>query len=345
MILISDMVLGMSIRAHRRIRFVSVFALSMTLVGCGGNASDDTTNDTAGDATTTSAAPVAPALSVAASFYPVEEIISRIGGDRVEIVRLVEPGDNAHEAELTAKTVEALGAADAIFYLSGGFQASVEKAVESLGDSARTIDLFEADGIDHIDTDNETDNESDVHDHGHGHGGDDPHVWLDPANMAAMARAATAALIELDSAGSAAYAANAEAYVAELDALGREIDTALTTCRTRALVTAHDAFAYLARRAKLDTVAIAGLNPEDEPSARELEKIADAARDNDARTVFFEVSLPEDLARTVADSIGADVDTLDALEGVTQETLTAGGTYSSVMRDNLARIATALGCS
>ena len=345
MILISDMVPDMTNVGGRTTRRASALLLAVALVACGGAASDESANDTTADATTTSAAPVAPVLSVAVSFYPVEEIVSRIGGDRVEIVRLVEPGDNAHEAELTAKTVEALGAADAVFYLSGGFQASVEKAVDGLPASVRTIDLFDADGIDHIDTESKDMSKDKSDDHDHDHGEEDPHIWLDPANMAAMARAAAAALIDLDSAGSAVYTANVEAYVADLDTLGREIDTALATCRTRVLVTAHDAFAYLARRAKLDTVAIAGLNPEDEPSARELEKIADAARDNDARTVFFEVSLPEDLARTVADSIGADVDTLDALEGVTQETLTAGGTYSSVMRDNLARIATALGCT
>jgi len=359
MILIFVMVPDMTNIQNRATRRASALLLAVVLVACGGAASDEAANDTVDDATATSSAPVAPVLSVAVSFYPVEEIVARIGGERVAILRLVEPGDNAHEAELTAKTVERLGESSAVFYLSGGFQPAVEKAVDALPSSVRAVDLFESDGIDHISAEkthddddddhdhdhDDHDHDDDDHDHDHAHGSDDPHIWLDPANMAAMARVAAEALTNLDPGGASVYSANAGAYIAELDALGGEIDAALATCATRTLVTAHDAFGYLARRASLKTVSVAGLNPEDEPSARQLERIATAASAASVRTVFFEVSLPEDLARTVADSIGAGVDTLDALEGVTRQTLADGGTYASIMRGNLSRIAAALGCS
>lgn len=295
------------------------------------------------DTTVAAAPPVGTSLKAAVSFFPLEDVVSRVGGERIEIVRLVAPGDNAHEAELSAKTVAALGDADAVFYVSGGFQPTVEKAVSALPDSVRAVDLFEVEGIEHIDA-------STSHDHEHDQstssttGDEDPHVWLDPLHMGAMARAVAGVLAELDPAGSATYVANATAYVAEMDSLGGEMSGRLSGCATRTLVTAHDAFGYLARRAGLDTVSIAGLSPEDEPSARQLEAIADAARTAGVTTVFFEVSLPEDLARTVASAVGAGVDTLDALEGVTQESLDAGSTYSSIMRGNIDRIAVALGC-
>ena len=320
--------------------------------------------DTSDPATQTDADATAAVLTAAVSFYPVEEIVSRVGGDRVTIVRLVEPGVNAHEATLTAKTVQRLGESSTVFYLSGGFQPAVEKVVDALPSSVRAVDLFESEGIDHIslegmkekkdeDGHDHEDEDKDGHDHegedkdghDHAHGSDDPHVWLDPANMAAMTRVVATVLTELDPGGSGVYASNASTYIAELDALGGEIDAGLATCATRTLVTAHDAFGYLARRASLKTMSVAGLNPEDEPSARQLKRIAEAAKVASVRTVFFEVGLPEDLARTVADSIGAGVDTLDALEGVTRETLSAGGTYSTIMRGNLSRISKALGCS
>jgi len=338
--------------------------------------------DTSDPATQTDADATAAVLTAAVSFYPVEEIVSRVGGDRVTIVRLVEPGVNAHEATLTAKTVQRLGESSTVFYLSGGFQPAVEKVVDALPSSVRAVDLFESEGIDHIslegmkekkdedghdhegeDEDGHDHEDEDGHDHegedkdghdhegedkdghDHAHGSDDPHVWLDPANMAAMTRVVATVLTELDPGGSGVYASNASTYIAELDALGGEIDAGLATCATRTLVTAHDAFGYLARRASLKTMSVAGLNPEDEPSARQLKRIAEAAKVASVRTVFFEVGLPEDLARTVADSIGAGVDTLDALEGVTRETLSAGGTYSTIMRGNLSRISKALGCS
>ena len=330
--------------AHRgRTRGVAVALLSaVVLASCGGtDVSVDSTDSSSSSISTTPAA--APTLAVAVAFYPIEDVLSRVGGDRIEIVRLVAPGDNAHEAELTAKTVEALGESDVVFYMSGGFQPTVEKAIAALPASVKAVDLFESEGVEHIDA-HDTHSEG-TDDHAHSDGDSDPHIWLDPTNMAAMARAAAATLTDLDPDGASVYAANAASYAEDMAGLGTEITARLAMCATRTLVTAHDAFGYLARRAGLETVSVAGLNPEDEPSARQLETIAEAARTAGVNTVFFEVSLPENLARTVARAIGANVDTLDALEGVTQETLSAGGTYSSIMRGNIDRIAAALGCS
>lgn len=334
-------------RSRHALSHVGVPLIVATLLGACGSEPTTTVDTSAIESTSSSVSP-ADTVSVAVAFYPIEEIVDRVGGERVSLVRLVEPGDNAHDAELTAKTVESLGTADVVFYISGGFQPSVEKAVDALPASVRVIDLFEAEGISHIGPDENregtTDDTTDD-DHDHAHGDEDPHVWLDPANMATMARAVAVVLAELDPTGSATFATNADTYSAEIDDLGATLEQRLSRCSTRTLVTAHDAFGYLARRAGLETVAVAGLNPEDEPSARQLEAIAEAATDAGVKTVFFEVSLPEDLARTIAGSIGAGVDTLDALEGVTKDTVEAGGSYSSIMRGNIDRIASALGCS
>ena len=336
-------------RRHARSRSALLFATLVVLGACGNNTGSS--NRAAPSETTGATQPPTDTVSVAVAFYPIEEIVGRVGGDRIEMVRLVEPGDNAHDAELTAKTVESLGNADMVFYMSGGFQPAVEKAVDVLPLSVRVIDLFETEGITHIGADEttsgETADEGARHDHNHdqNHDGDDPHIWLDPANMSTMARAVAEVLANVDPVGAGTYNANADTYASEMADLGDTLESRFARCATRTLVTAHDAFGYFARRAGLETVAVAGLNPEDEPSARQLESIATAAENAGVATVFFEVSLPEDLARTIADTIGAGVDTLDALEGVTKETIAAGGTYSSIMRGNIDRIAAALGCS
>jgi zinc transport system substrate-binding protein len=163
--------------------------------------------------------------------------------------------------------------------------------------------------------------------------------------MNAMARAVAAALGEIASGSREIIESNAVTYSADLAALGTQIDTAFATCASRTLVTAHDAFGYLAHRADLMTASITGVNPQDQPSAKELEAIADAARSARVETVFFENALPADLSRTVADAIGASVDVLDTVESVSSDALDAGATYASIMRDNIAKIARGLGCS
>ena len=309
------------------------------LAACGGSgASTDTVVDTTVVAD-------ADRPSVAVAFFPIEDIVRGIGGDAVDIVLLVEPGMPAHDAELTASQLKALSASDAVFFLGENFQPAIEKAIGALPASVTTVDLYSVSGVNHLSAEKKLKaHGSDDHDH-HDHGDEDPHVWLDPANMEAMATAVASTLTALVPTAAATITSNSEAYIGELSRLGGEIDGAFATCRSRTLVTAHDAFGHLAHRANLKTASITGVNPQDQPSAKELEAIADVAREAKVSTVFFESALPDGLSRAVADAIGASVDVLDTVETVSADTLDAGSTYVSIMRDNVTRIAAGLGCS
>lgn len=282
-------------------------------------------------------------ISVAASFYPIEEIVRRVGGDHVSIVALTPPGKGAHDVQLTARNLDALSAASAVFYIGDGFQPDVEKAVASLPDFVVTVDLLQSvtllNVVAQLDgTEGETDGEVLA-------SGKDPHVWLDPANMIAMTIAVADSLSKISADFASQFHTAAQSYIAELQTLGTQIDTQLATCESRALVTSHRAFAYLAKRADIHQVAIAGLNPEEEPSAKSLEAIAAFALANNVSTIFFETLLPAALAKTLADKVGARADLLDPVEGISSKDLEAGSSYLTTQRDNLARLVTGLRCS
>lgn len=261
----------------------------------------------------------------------------------MKIVGLTPPGVGAHDHELTARQLDDLGTVDAVFYLGGGLQPSVEKAVAQLNSSITVIDLMSS--AQTIDAVKEEEGEDE---HGHSddeHGDTDPHVWLDPANMVSMTQAVVTTLSTLTPDSTTTLDANAASYIAELEQLGAAIDATFANCASRALVTSHDAFGYLAARAKLDTVPIAGVNPENEPSAKELEAIAQVARDAKATTVFFEAQLPEGLAKTVASAIGAQVDVVDPIETISSADLSAGKNYISIQTQNIENLAKGLRCS
>jgi zinc transport system substrate-binding protein len=308
-------------------------ASALVLAACGGESSSSTTTS-----------PAVAELTIATAFYPLTEIVDRVSeGLSIDIVNLTPPGVGAHDHELTASQLDDLTKVDAVFYLGGGLQPSVEKAVTQLGAGITAVNL-----MDHVQTIDAAKAEKDSdhdHDHGHSDSDTDPHVWLDPANMVSMTAAVVATLTTLSPENTTAFDTNAASYVAELEKLGATIDDTFTTCVSRALVTSHDAFGYFAARAKLDTVPIAGVNPENEPSAKELEEIAQVAREAQATTVFFEAQLPEALAKTVASSIGAEVDMVDPIETISQADLTAGETYISIQMKNIASVAKGLRCS
>lgn len=310
-----------------------ISASALVLAACGGESSSSTTTS-----------PAVAELTIATAFYPLTEIVDRVSeGLSIDIVNLTPPGVGAHDHELTASQLDDLTKVDAVFYLGGGLQPSVEKAVTQLGAGITAVNL-----MDHVQTIDAAKAEKDSdhdHDHGHSDSDTDPHVWLDPANMVSMTAAVVATLTTLSPENTTAFDTNAASYVAELEKLGTTIDDTFTTCVSRALVTSHDAFGYFAARAKLDTVPIAGVNPENEPSAKELEEIAQVAREAQATTVFFEAQLPEALAKTVASSIGAEVDVVDPIETISQADLTAGETYISIQMKNIASVAKGLRCS
>ena len=322
MVLIIDIIIPVK-------RFLAVASLVFALSACSGSSSQADENNAQ--------------ITVAASFYPIEEIARRVGGTHVDVVELTPAGQGAHDVQLTAKNLDELANASAVFYISDGFQPDVEKAVASLPSKVVPVDLLQTvtllDVVAQLDgTEGETDGEVLA-------SGKDPHVWLDPANMIAMTTAVTDSFSQLKPEFATEFGAAAKSYIAELQALGSEIDTKLATCESRALVTSHRAFAYLAKRADIRQVAIAGVNPEEEPSAKSLEAIAAFAKANKVSTIFFETLLPADLAKTLADKVGATADLLDPIEGISSDDLASGASYLTIQRDNLARIAKGLRCS
>jgi zinc transport system substrate-binding protein len=263
-------------------------------------------------------------LAVLASFYPLEFVAERVGGDRVTVANLTPPGAEPHDLELAPQDVAAVSDADLVLTLSG-FQPALDDAVTNTGttaldvaDAAR-LDLSTADG-----------------------GGVDPHFWLDPTRLADVADAVAGQLGALDPEGATQYTANAEDLRADLDVLDQEFASGLATCDSRQLVTAHEAFGYLAQRYDLRQVGIAGVGPESEPTSADLARISDFVVDEGVTTVFYETLVSPEVARAVAEETGATTAVLDPLEGLVAAT--ADDDYLTVMRDNLASLSTGLGC-
>lgn len=269
--------------------------------------------------------PSSGALVVAAGFAPLEDVVRAVTvGTDVVVATVVPEGEEAHEYEPTAKQLGELGGARALFLLSG-FQPSVDAAATAL--DGEVIDLFS--GIERIDS---------------ADGVDDPHVWLDPTNMATMATTVADALSRIDPSRESTWRANAAAYAENMKALDEEMSSGLTGCASDLLVTGHDAFGYLAAAYGLRNMPIAGISPSEEPSAATLESLAALARDEGVTTIFFEEGLPGDLSATLADEVGATAAQLDPVEALSADQIAAGDDYASIMRSNLTALRAGLGC-
>lgn len=235
-----------------------------------------------------------------------------------------------------------MGTADLVLY-SSGLQASVDAAVDSQGgDHTLDVNTF----ADLIDTGTEHDDEGEDHegeDHADGSEALDPHFWLDPERMTDVTQGVSDALIEQDPANKDAYQENADSLIRDLTDLDTAYATGLASCQQPDMVTTHDAFGYLAAKYGFEQIGITGISPDAEPSAARLAEVAGIVEETGVDTIYSEVLIGSSIATTVANETGAQVRTLDPVEGLTDAS--AGSDYLEVMQANLDSLREGQHCS
>jgi zinc transport system substrate-binding protein len=229
------------------------------------------------------------------------------------VTNLTPAGAEPHDLELSPDDVAAVKNAGLVLLMGHGFQPQLERAAGTA--NGITLSLLDTRGLDRH--------------------GNDPHVWLDPLRYALLVRSIGRALLAEPA---------ATRFVARLQLLDREYRAGLRHCVRKDIVTSHAAFGYLAQRYGLRQIAITGLTPESEPTARQLANVVRLVRRTHATTVFFEALVSPRLAETVAREVGAKTAVLDPIEGLTPSEQKRGDDYLSLMRRNLANLRRALGC-
>jgi zinc transport system substrate-binding protein len=270
-------------------------------------------------------------VNVVASFYPLQFVAERVGGDLVRVQNLVKPGAEPHDLELQPSQVAAILDADLVLYL-GGFQPAVDD-VAGQQPAARTLDVSGVAGLDPAAAGLVA---------GSGPAAKDPHVWLDPTRLTVIATAIATRLAEIDPEHAGDYQAGATTVGDELTTLDEEYARGLATCARRDIVTSHAAFGYLASRYDLRQIAVTGLSPDEEASPARLAEVAQTARAAGATTIFFETLVSNRVAQTVAEEVGAKAAVLDPIEGLEPG---SSDDYFSIMRSNLTTLRSALDCT
>ncbi len=263
-------------------------------------------------------------VTIAASFYPLAWVSEQIAPDAL-VTNLTRPGLEPHDVELTfAQTVD-LARADVVVY-ERGFQPAVDQGVDNDAEGL-TLDVGPVAGLQDFASDP---------------GQVDPHFWHDPLKLAAVAGAVARELGRVDPAHASSYDARAAALQRRLQALDRDYRTGLADCARDTVVTSHDAFGYLGRYG-IRVAPITGLAPGAEPTPADLARLQRLIRDDGITTVFSETLASPAAADALAHDMGVRSEVLDPIEGLSDAT--AGQTYLTLMRRNLAALKEANGCT
>ncbi|QOR48757.1 anchored repeat ABC transporter, substrate-binding protein [Trueperella pecoris] len=150
----------------------------------------------------------------------------------------------------------------------------------------------------------------------HVHGEVDPHMWLDVRNAIAFTEVVEARLSAIAPEHAQTFAKNAKAYIARLEKLDMWMSTVVATIpkENRRLVTAHDAYGYLANSYGLSVTGFASANPSLEPSAGQLAILSATLRDLGVPAVFTERSTQSGRGEltSIADGLGIEVCSLSS---------------------------------
>ncbi|MBK1643832.1 ABC transporter substrate-binding protein [Thiocapsa imhoffii] len=251
-------------------------------------------------------------LSVFVSVVPLQTFVERIGGDHTQVVTLVQPGQNPHAYEPTARQIASLAAADLYVRTGVGFEQAWMSRLQAANPRMTLLDA--RDGLEGREHDH---HHHHGHDHDHGHADPldaiDPHVWTSPQRVKLMAARIRDALTALASEHAAAFQANYDRFAADLEALDEEIRARLASLDDRHFMVYHPAWGYFADDYGLTQIAIE--HEGKEPGPRALARLIEQARQRGTRVIFVEPQYNSAAAEQIAAAIGGEVVVIDPLSG------------------------------
>jgi len=265
---------------------------------------------------------------VVTSFYPLAQFAQAVGHELIDVKSITPSGVEPHDFEPTARDIQELQKAQLFIYNGAGLDEWAARAAgaRTSGRSLSMVQELTQRGL--LEKKN-----------------NDPHVWLDPVLAQEQVLAIRDALIALDLSHATQYNSNTQEYIQRLRSLDQQFRTGLSQCPRKEIIVSHDAFGYLAKRYGITIHAIAGMSPDQEPSARTLAQLATLARLRKITTIFFEELVSPRLAQTLAREVGAHVDVLNPIEGLTEDQQQQGKNYLSIMEENLNHLRDALSCT
>jgi ABC-type Zn uptake system ZnuABC Zn-binding protein ZnuA len=263
------------------------------------------------------------------------DVVSRVGGDLIELNILLPVGADPHGFDPTPQDVAVIADAEVVFANGLGLEVFLDNLIESAGAEDRVV--FVSDGLDllAIDADLDDQHEEDQHQE-NDHAGSDPHTWTDPNNVLVWVGNIQRKLSEVDPENAPVYAENAQKYAAELKDLDAWIRQQVASIppENRKLITDHALFNYFAEEYGLNQVGalIPGYSTLAEPTARELAAIEDAISDLGVKAVFVGSTVNPALSERIAEDTGVRL--IYVYTGSLSEAGGEAETYLEYMRFN-----------
>jgi len=278
-------------------------------------------------------------LRVVATTPDLASVAREIGGDRVNVVALAKPTEDAHFVDAKPSFIVTLNRADAL--IEGGAELELgwlppllENSRNSKIAAGAPGRIVASEGIRLLEIPTSFDrSKGDIHSLGN------PHFMIDPAAAKVVARNIASHFAALDPRNAATYNANLARFNSRIDAKLADWQKQLAPYRGAKIVTYHRDFIYFAQRFGLSIVDELEPKPGIAPSPAHLAQVIGEMKRNNVKLILVQPFQNRKTAETVARQTGAAVVDAPQQPGAANNT----SSYFDNM-DNLVRaIAAALG--
>ncbi len=274
---------------------------------------------------------VSAQINAVATFPILADFVAAVGGELVNVSSLIPFGGDPHSWEPTPQHARMVADADVVFANGLGLEIWLDRLVESAADGNVPVVVL-SDGLPALPYHSDEGHGSHSG-HGHSHGDYDPHMWLDVTYAMAYVKRIAEVLGQLDPENAAIYRKQAEGYLEQLVELDQWLLDAAAQIpdANRRIITYHHAFAYFSARYGFTIAAYLVLNPDREPSARDMMELTKLLASHPRRVMFTEpqVSIGKRYTEVAVKEVGGTLFTL--YTGSLTESVP---TYIDMMRHN-----------
>lgn len=266
----------------------------------------------------------------------VGDLVTNVGGDRVDLSVLMGPGVDPHLFKASERTLRTMERGDIVLYNGLHLEGGLSFVLEEMGKRQATVAV--AEGIPH----------ELLREPPEFQGNPDPHVWFDVSLWSLACQGAITGMQELDPAWAETYRRNGDAFLAELALLEEWIFEQVATVpeELRVLITAHDAFGYFGRRYDFEVRGVQGASTATEAGAHDVQELADFIAGRRIPAIFIESSVPQRTVEALREAVrsrGFDVRIGGELYSDAMGSQgTPEGTYPGMIRANVNTIVNAL---
>jgi manganese/zinc/iron transport system substrate-binding protein len=312
-----------------------ILAFSVTQCGCSGS-HDKQPSAQVESRTYSGSYPI----KVVATTGQVAELVSRVGGEHVEVNALMGPGVDPHLYRPIASDIKKLDEADAIFYNGLHLEGRMTEIFEQLGKRKTTLSVTSGLVARQDKRLRQPPEFADAY---------DPHVWHDVSMWSDCVNDVSEALAKLDPPHADYYRENANVYRAELAELDQycRVEIAKIPTKQRLLVTAHDAFGYFGKAYGLEVLALKGISTDEEIDLAHQEEVQKILVERKVPAVFVESAVAPRTVQALVEPCRAAGHDLQVPEqelyaDALGPTDTDDSTYAGMIRHNVKTVVDAL---